>query len=330
MILRAFVTGATGFIGYHVAKQLTAASYHVRALVRNGRASSELAALNVEPVRGDIRDPESVEKGMQGCHQVYHIAADYRLWVPDPKTMYAINVDGTRNVMACARKLGVDKIVYTSTVGVWPGSKDKRPLTEESPTALKHMIGHYKRSKFMAEAEVFQFIKMGLPVVIVNPSAPVGSMDRKPTPTGKIIVDFLNGKMPAYLNTGLNFADVEDVAAGHLLAAIHGRIGQRYILGNQNMTLQSFLKTLAQTAGRKPPRVRLPYLPVLLAAHADEAISGRILGREPRIPLAGVKMASKYMFFDCAKAVRELRLPQTPVVSAIEKAADWFAQNGYV
>ncbi len=308
-VLRAFVTGATGFIGSHVVKKLSAASWEVRALIRDMHAAAELTLMNVEPIEGDIRDPESIKKGMQGCDQVYHIAADYRLWVREPKSMYAINVDGTRNVMECARRLGVEKVVYTSTVGVWPGSKDKTAINEETPSFLENMVGHYKRSKFMAEQEVFSFIETGLPAVIVNPSAPVGPMDRKPTPTGKIIVDFLNGKIPAYLNTGLNFIDVEDVAAGHLLAAAQGRIGQRYILGNQNMTLQSFFKTLAETAGRKPPRIRLPYYPVLLAAHVDEAVSGRILHREPTIPVTGVKMAKKYMFFESSKAVRELGLP---------------------
>lgn len=329
-VLRAFVTGATGFIGYHVAKQLKAASYEVRALLRDMRASSALTLIGVEPVPGDVRDSESIKKGMQGCEYVYHIAADYRLWVPDPETMYDINVNGTRNVMDCAHRLGVDKIVYTSTVGVWPGSKDKTPLNEESPSSLKNMIGHYKRSKFMAEKEVFQFIERGLPVVIVNPSAPMGPMDQRPTPTGKIIVDFLNGKIPAYLNSGLNIVDVEDVAAGHWLASIYGKVGQRYILGNENMTLRTLFNTLAHITGKKAPTVRLPYLPVLLAAYADEIISGRILNREPMIPVSGVKMAKKYMFFDCSKAVRELRLPQTSVARAIEKAVDWFTRNGYV
>lgn len=328
--MRAFVTGATGFIGYHVAKRLKAAGHDVRALVRNIHASSELIALDVEPVQGDIRDPESIRKGMHGCDQVYHVAADYRLWVPDPGTMYDINVAGTGNVMACARRIGVEKIIYTSTVGVWPGSKTKAALNEESPSLLRHMIGHYKRSKFMAEKEVFRWIERGLPAVIVNPSAPVGSMDRKPTPTGKIIVDFLNGRMPAYLDTGLNFVDVDDVAAGHCRAGLHGQIGQRYILGNRNMNLNSFFKILAQTTGRKPPRLRLPFFPVLLAAYADEMISGRLLKRTPRVPVAGVRMAKKYMFFDCRKAVRQLRLPQTPVERAVEKAVDWFLQNGYV
>jgi dihydroflavonol-4-reductase len=294
------------------------------------RASSALTDLGAEPVRGDIRDPDAVERAMRGCEQVFHVAADYRLWVPDVATMYEINVNGTRNVMESARRLGVDRIVYTSTVGVWPGSGDKTPVNEACPSCLEYMIGDYKRSKFMAETEVFRFIEAGLPVVIVNPSTPVGLMDRKPTPTGKMIVDFLNGKIPAYLNTGLNFVDVEDVAAGHWLAAIYGRIGQRYILGNKNMTLKSFFTALAHIAGKKPPRIRLPYYPVLLAARADEMISSRILHREPRIPVSGVKMAKKYMFFDCSKAVKQLRLPQTPVAQAVKKAIDWYTNNGYI
>ena len=328
--MRAFITGATGFIGYHVAKRLKAESYDVRALVRDTGAASALTALGIEPVQGDVRDPVSIGNAMRGCSQAYHIAADYRLWVPDPETMYEINVTGTRNVMACALEQGVDKIVYTSTVGVWAGSRNRAPLNEETPSDPKKMIGHYKQSKYLAEKEVFRFVEKGLPVVIVNPSAPVGAMDRKPTPTGKMIVDFLNGKIPAYLDTGLNFVDVEDVAAGHWLASIHGNIGERYILVNQNMTLKAFFVTLAHIAERKPPMFRLPYYPVLLAAYVDEAISNRLSHREPRIPVTGVKMAKKYMFFECEKAVGHLKLPQTPVESAVKKAVEWFTQNGYV
>ncbi|RJQ55345.1 MAG: NAD-dependent epimerase/dehydratase family protein [Desulfobacteraceae bacterium] len=324
---RAFVTGATGFVGYHVAKRLKAQSCDVRALVRKSGNAADLLAIDVEPVPGDIRDPDSVLKGMRGCDQVYHVAADYRLWVPDPETMYDINVNGTANILECARRLKVEKIVYTSTVGVWPGSTDAMPMNENSPSSLQDMIGHYKRSKYMAENEVFRHIRSGLPVVIVNPSTPIGSMDRKPTPTGKIIRDFLIGKIPAYMNTGLNFADVEDVACGHWLAAVRGSVGDRYILGNRNMTLREFFESLARTSGKKPPRIKAPYLPILLAAYADEALSRCFRKREVRVPVTGVKMARKFMYFDSGKAFRELGLPQTPIEAAIKKAVDWFSDK---
>lgn len=299
----------------------------VRALVRNTAEPADLRSIGVEPVPGDLRDPESILEGMRGCNQVYHVAADYRIWVPNPQTMFDINVNGTANVMECARRLKIEKIVYTSTVGVWPGSRDAVPLNEESPSALEDMIGPYKRSKFMAERVVFDYIRQGLPVVIVNPSAPIGSMDRRPTPTGKIVKDFLMGKIPAFMNTGLNFADVEDVASGHRLAAIRGTVGQRYILGNRNMTLKEFFEALGRASGRKPPRFRLPYLPVLVAAYADEAISHCMRSREPRIPVTGVRMARKFMYFDSGKAFRELGLPHPPIEAAIRKAVNWFSDQ---
>jgi dihydroflavonol-4-reductase len=267
---------------------------------------------------------------MAGCRQVYHVAADYRLWVPDPKIMYDINVTGTQNIMRGALELGVDKVVYTSTVGVWSGSTTGQPIDENTPSTFAEMVGQYKQSKFIAENEVLHFIKKGLPAVIVNPSTPIGPMDRKPTPTGKMIVDFLNGKIPAYLDSGLNFVDVEDVALGHWLASRYGRIGQKYILGNKNMTLKEIFETLAQITGQKPPRIRLPYRPVLLAAHFNEVVSKWITHRHPKIPVTGVKMARKYMFFDSSKAVQELKMPQSAVDNAMQKATQWFVRNGYV
>ncbi len=327
--MKALVTGASGFIGFHVARYLSEKGVRVTALVRKRNDTTPLAALNVETIAGDIRDYDSVCRAMTGCSQVYHLAADYRLWVPDPDTMYEVNVGGTKNVMRAAKQLGPEKIVYTSSVGTLAASSDGKPSNEESPTDIKEMVGHYKRSKFMAEREVLRFIEEGLPVVIVHPSTPIGTMDRKPTPTGKMIVDFLNGKIPAYLDTGLNFVDVEDVAAGHWNAALHGRNGQRYILGNKNITLREFFEALARLTGRQAPRVRLPYFPVLLAAYADEAIS-RLTRKHPTIPLTGVRMARKYMYFDCSKAIRELNMPQSPVEGAMQKAIDWFTANGYV
>ncbi len=326
--MKALVTGATGFVGFHVAKLLREKGFHVTALVREGTDSPALKDLDIEIARGDVRDYDSVQRALKGCGQIYHLAADYRLWVPDPDITYEINVHGTRNVMGAALKLGVEKVVYTSTVGALAASANGRPSNEETPVALGEMVGHYKRSKFVAEAEVLNFFQKGLPVVIVNPSTPIGPMDRKPTPTGKMIVDFLNGRIPAYLDTGLNFVDVEDVAAGHWLASLHGKTGQKYILGNKNISLREFFETLARIAGQRPPRMRLPYAPVLLAAYVDETLS-RFTRRHPAIPLTGVKMARKYMFFDCSKAVRELNMPQSPIEGAIEKAVAWFKKNGY-
>ena len=327
--MKALVTGATGFIGYHVARLLKENGLSVSALVRGESDTSALQALDVELLIGDVRDFGSVCNALRDCGQLYHLAADYRIWVNDPKSMYEINVQGTKNVMEAALKMGTEKIVYTSTVGVLAACSNGRSSDEETPVCIGDMVGHYKRSKFIAEEEVRGFIEKGMPIVIVNPTTPVGPMDRKPTPTGKIIVDFLNGKVPAYVDTGLNFVDVEDVAAGHLLAARRGRTGQRYILGNKNIPLKDFFGYLADISGKKPPKVRLPYLPVLLAAYADEALS-KITGRHPRIPLTGVRMARKYMYFDCKKAVGELNMPQRPIEDAIEKAVTWFQTHGYV
>jgi dihydroflavonol-4-reductase len=327
--MKVFVTGATGFVGYHVARYLRKLNIEVTALVRPSSEKSYLSAIGADIAEGDVRDYNSILSAMKGCSQIYHLAADYRLWVPDPSTMYAINVEGTKNVMAAAEEAGIEKVIYTSSVGALAASMDGKPSNEDSPVSLKDMIGHYKSSKFMAEMEVYNFIEKGLPVVIVSPSTPVGSMDTRPTPTGKIIVDFLNGKMPAYLDTGMNFVDVEDVAAGHWLAAQHGTIGEKYILGNKNMSLGEFLGLLSAITGKKRLPVKLPYLPVLAAAYVNEAISA-ITKRPPMIPLTGVKMARKFMYFDCSKAVRELKMPQSPVENALKKAIKWFKENGYV
>ncbi len=326
--MNVFVTGATGFVGFHVARLLLEKGVHVKALARDGSDAAPLVSMGAELVKGDLRAAGAVRNAMKGCVEVYHVAADYRLWAPDPRTMYEINAQGTKNVMEAALRGSVEKVVYTSTVGVLAVSTGGKPSNEDTPADIDSMVGDYKKSKFMAEKEVYGFIEKGLPAVIVNPSTPIGPMDRKPTPTGKIIVDFLNGRIPAYLDTGLNFVDVEDVAAGHLLASERGKTGQRYILGNVNMTLKEFFGEIAKITGRKPPRVRLPYTPVLLAAHVDEAVS-RLTGRHPTIPLTGVRMAGKYMFFDCSKAVG-LGMPQTPIENAITKAVNWFEENGYI
>jgi dihydroflavonol-4-reductase len=328
--VKVLITGASGFVGSHLARFLTRQGLHVVALVRGKSDTSWLRSLGAELVEGDVRDYGSVCRALRGCRELYHVAADYRLWVPDPKQMYDTNVQGTRYVMEAALRLDIEKVVYTSTVGVLAASRDGRPSDEESPVTMKEMVGHYKKSKFIAEREVRHYIEKGVPAVIVNPSTPVGAMDRRPTPTGKMIVDFLNGRIPAYIDTGLNFVDVEDVAAGHWLAAREGKVGQRYILGNKNLTLREFFASMALITNRIPPKLRLPYLPVLLAAYVDEGISRCVRGRHPAIPLTGVRMARKYMFFDCSRATNELQLPQSSVETALEKAIEWFQGNGYV
>jgi dihydroflavonol-4-reductase len=322
------VTGATGFVGSAVLRHLIRRGDAVRALVRPEADRQNLAGLPVELVPGDLRDPASLARAVRGCQAVFHVAACYALWLPDPRTMYLINVEGTRNLLRAAEAAGVGRVVYTSTVGVLGLPPDGRPGTEETPATLADMVGDYKRSKFLAEAEARAAAARGAPVVIVNPSTPVGPRDLKPTPTGQLIVDFLNGRMPAYVDTGLNLVDVEDVAAGHLLAAERGRVGERYILGHRNMTLGEILACLGRIAGRRPPRLRLPHAAVLPLAYASEALA-RLTGRPPRIPLAGARMARRRMFFDPAKAVRELDLPQRPVEEALRAAVAWFRDHGY-
>ena len=327
--MKVFVTGATGFIGASLVRELLKDGCRVRALARPGSDRRNLHALDLEIWEGDLRDKNSLERGLEGCELLYHAAADYRLWTKNPSSMYETNVGGTCNILEAALKLGVSRVVYTSSVGTLGNPGDGRPGNEETPVALADMVGHYKKSKFLAEREAENFISRGLPLIIVNPSTPVGRHDIKPTPTGKIIVDFLNRRMPAYLNTGLNIIDVEDCARGHILAARKGRIGEKYILGNENLTLKSIFDMLADITGLEPPRLRLPYTPILLAAYVNEAISG-FTGKEPLIPLAGVQMARKFMYFDASKAVRELGLALSPPIEALRKAVEWFRANGYV
>ncbi len=329
--MKALVTGATGFVGFHVAKTLREKGVEVRALVREGSDISDLARLDVELVTGDVRDYESVRSALKGCVQLYHVAADYRLWVPDPRTMYDTNVQGTVNVMEAALDAGTEKIVYTSSAGTLVPKRGQGAVCrEDTAVDLSDMVGHYKRSKFLAEQHVYAFVSKGLPVVIVNPTTPVGPMDRKPTPTGKVIVDFLNGRMPAFIDTGLNFVDVDEVGLGHWLASQYGKPGERYILGNRNMSLGEFLGILGRMSNRKPPRVKLPYMPVLFAAYVDEAVSTYIRHAQPRIPLTGVKMAKNRMYFDCSKAVQDLGVPQASVERAMGQAINWYFERGYV
>lgn len=326
--MHCFVTGATGFIGASIVRELLRDGHAVTALVRPGSSVANLEGLAVSIVRGDLHDQHQLARAMADCERVFHVAADYRLWCPDPPAMYHANVDGTRTLLQAALDAGVNRVVYTSSVGTLGNPGDGRPGTETTPVSFADMVGHYKKSKFLAEQEAEKFIDKGLGLIIVNPSTPVGPLDIKPTPTGKIIVDFLNRRMPAYLDTGLNLIAVEDCARGHILAADKGTIGEKYILGNRNLTLQEIFSILEDLTGLPAPKVRLPYTPILLAAYLNEGLS-RLTGKEPLIPLAGVQMARKFMFFDATKAVLELGLPQTPVEQALERAISWFRINGY-
>ena len=321
----ALVTGATGFIGWHVARQLLARGHTVRALVRPG---SKVRELDVEVVTGDLRDPESLERAVAGCGLVFHIAADYRLWAKDPGELFRSNVDGTRNLLTAARDAGVERVVYTSTVGCI-GIPGDRPGNEDVEVHLDEMTGAYKRSKFQAEQVALEFARGGLPVVIVNPTAPIGDHDFRPTPTGKIVLDYLKGDMPAFVDTGLNLVDVQDTAEGHLLACDRGQSGQRYILGCENLTLQQILARLAGISGGKVPRWRIPY-PVAFMAGVASTGWANLSGQEPRAPLDAVKMARKKMFVSSSKAERELGFNPGPVDGALKRAVDWFRANGYV
>ena len=324
---KTLVTGGTGFLGRAVAMELLAAGREVRVLARQPDHPA-LVGLKVEVARGDLRDPVSLATTVRGCQRVFHVAADYRLWVPDPGAMYAVNVQGTKDLLAAAAEAGVTRMVYTSTVGTLGNPGDGTPGTEETPVGLADMVGHYKRSKFLAEQAVLEVARQGFPVVLVHPSAPVGPWDSRPTPTGQMIVDFLKGRMPAYLETGLNLVHVRDVAQGHLLAEEKGRGGEKYILGNQNLSLSEIFQVLANITGLSAPRVRLPYRPILALSYLDEFWATYVSHKPPRMPVAAVKMAKKFMYFDSGKAVRELGLPQTPVRQALEDAVAWFQEQG--
>jgi dihydroflavonol-4-reductase len=323
------VTGASGFVGSHVARQLVSAGQSVRVLVRRGSNLAALGGLHVECFEGDLRDTSSLERAMLGVRRVFHVAADYRLWTPRPEEIYETNVEGTRRLFAAAKNAGVERIVYTSTVATIAVPRHGALPNENTRATVDEMIGHYKRSKFLAEQVAVEAAAAGVPVVIVNPTAPVGPWDWKPTPTGRIILDFLKGKMPAYVDTGLNVAPVEDIAAGHLLAAEKGRIGERYILGARNMTLKQILDALSAITGRPAPRVRLPHAVALAAGYADQLFS-RLAGREPQIPVEGVKMSRHRMFVESDKAARELGYNPTSVEAALERAVRWYEEHGYL
>jgi dihydroflavonol-4-reductase len=329
--MKTLITGASGFVGSAVLRQLIIAGHAVRALVRTNSDRSNLAGLPVEIVTGDLTDRESLDRALLGCSTLFHVAADYRLWVPHPQEMYETNVTGTRHIMLAAANAGVTRIVYTSSVATLGLTSDGSPADEDTPVSLADMIGHYKRSKFLAEAEVKRLANEGgLPVVIVNPSTPVGPRDIKPTPTGRMIVDAASGRMPAYVDTGLNLVHVDDVALGHLLALERGMIGERYVLGGQNMTLKEILCELAAIMGQRPPRICLPYHLVLPVAYVTEACTWLTRGKEPRITLVGVRLAKKKMFFSTDKARRVLGFNPGPIKEALCEAVDWFRERGYI
>jgi len=327
--MKALVTGATGFIGGAVVRALVKSGLAVRVLARAGADLQNIQNLAVERVEGDLRNPASLRTSLIGCRQLYHVAAHYALWAKDPSIFYDINVTGTKNLLEAARDVGVERIVYCSTIGAIGLPPGGGLGTEETPVSLEQMAGHYKRSKYLAEQEVVKLARAGLPVVIVNPSAPVGAGDVKPTPTGQLVVDFMKGRMPAYIETGMNIVDVDDVAAGHLLAMEKGRIGERYILGNKNLMLREVFEIMSRLTGIKAPTIKLPRLAILPLAYANQWIAN-LTGHPPRVPLEGVKMAKYKMHYDCSKAIRELGIPLTPPEVALEKAVRWFRDHGYV
>ena len=327
--MKVLVTGATGFVGAAVARAVAATGADVRVLARPDSDLRNLDGLKVERVPGDLRERESLRRALAGCRQLYHVAAHYALWARDPSVFYDINVAGTRALMEAARDAGIQRIVYTSTIGAIGLPEGGGLGTEQTPVSLAQMAGDYKRSKFLAEQEVLTLARAGLPVVIVNPSAPVGERDIKPTPTGQVIVDFMKGRMPAYIDTGMNLIDVDDVAVGHVRAMERGRPGERYILGNRNLMLREIFEILSKLTGIPAPTIKLPRLAILPLAYVNKWIADYVTHRPPRIPLEGVKMAKYKMHYDCSKAVRELGLPQPPIDIALEKAVKWFKTHGY-
>ncbi|HUM16742.1 MAG TPA: hopanoid-associated sugar epimerase [Candidatus Nitrosotalea sp.] len=322
------VTGATGFVGANIARLLVAEGYRVRVLARPASSLKALEGCAVEVVRGDIVEPGSVTRAIQGCAQVFHVAADYRLWAKDPGEIYRNNVDGTRTMLEACAQAGVERVIYTSSVGTVGLPPDGGLGTETTPVSFRDMVGLYKRSKFLAERVADEYAARGLPVVIVNPSNPIGPWEVRPTPTGQMILDYLLGRMFATLDTGLNLIHVADVARGHLLAAQRGRVGERYILGCHNRSLTEIFRALERITGIPAPRVRVPHALIYLVALVNEG-AARATGRPPRVPLSGVRMARKHMYFSAEKAVRELGLPQTPVEQALREAVDWFVAHGY-
>ncbi len=327
--MRVFVTGGTGFIGSGVVRALLAAGYKVRALVRPSADMRNLAGLDIETVPGDITMPASLDKAIAGCEAVIHTAALYSFWVRDRGIIHHVNVDGTKNVIEAAMRAGVERIVYTSSVAALAVPVGQTPVTEDTPIAPRTIIGDYKRSKYDAEQLALRYAHDGVPVVIVNPTFPVGPRDIKPTPTGRTILDFLNHRMPAYVETGMNVVAVEDVAQGHVLALEKGKIGERYILGGVNMTMAELLRLLSAITTIPVPRIKLPYHPILALSYLNAAWC-RMTGGTPRMTPDTIRMSRHYMYYDPSKAIRELGLPQTPARTALERAVAWFRANGYV
>jgi len=327
--MKALVTGATGFIGGNLVRELLQQGFQVRALARKDSSRRNISDLEIDVAIGDLRDRTSLDHALEGCDVLFHVAAAYTFWTPDPAVIYETNVGGTENILAAAWDAGIQKIVYTSTESTI-GIEGHNLGSEETEATLDSLSGHYKKSKLLAERLALQMCQDGLPLTVVNPTMPVGPWDTKPTPSGQIIVDFLNGRMPAYVNTGLNVVDVGDVAQGHILALEKGRIGERYILGNKNLTLRDILGVLEAITGIRAPNIRIPIWLALGAAYADESVRGKLLKRPPRIPISAVRTARKFRHFDCSKSIQQLGLPQTPIEESLSRAVSWFKQNGYV
>jgi len=326
--MRLFITGATGFVGSHVARLAAEQGAELRLLTRRTSVTANLPK-GAELVQGDLREPAKFSAALRGCDALIHVAADYRLWVPDPAEMYKANVDGTRELLRLAREAGVRRVVYTSSVATMGFRKDASAVDEETPVSEADMIGHYKRSKWLAEQEAIAAARAGQDVVILNPTTPVGAMDVKPTPTGRIIVDFLNKKFPAYVDTGLNLVDVEEIARMHLAAVERGRFGERYILGGENLTLKQILDKLAAMTGLPSPTMKVPHGVAMVFALFDETITGKLRGKEPRATVEAVRMGKKMMWASSAKAERELGWRELPVGGALRNAVEWFVANGY-
>ena len=327
--MKIFLTGATGFIGHHVAKALAADGAKLRLLVRKTSNLANLEGIQGETHVGDLAEPESLQAGIEGCDTVVHIAADYRLWIPNPVSMYKANVDGTRELLRLAREAKVKRVVYTSSVATMHFRTDGLVINEDTPVTLEDMVGHYKRSKFLAEQEAIKSAQAGQKVIILNPTTPIGPNDAKPTPTGRIFVDFLNSKFPAYMDTGLNLVDVSEVARAHVLALTKGQPGRRYILGGENLTLKQILDKMAAITGLKSPTVKIPFAVAAMYAFFEEWITGRILGREPRATLEEVRMGRKKMYASSARAQQELGFRIVPITPAMRAAIEWFRAHGY-
>ena len=328
--MKTLVTGSTGFLGSAILRKLLEDGREVKVLIREKSDTTNIDGVDVEIVYGDLRDSDSLQSALNGCDVLYHTAAYYSLWDQDKRIIYDINVEGTRKILQAAQLKNIEKVVYTSTVGCVGLNKDTTPSNEGTPLNLKTLSNDYKQSKYQAEQVALDFARNGLPVVIVNPSTPVGPRDIKPTPTGKIILDFLNRKMPAYLETGLNLIDVDDCARGHILAERKGVPGDRYILGNQNMSLFDILITLENITGLKAPRIKMPFWVALSAGWVCEMVSNNLTGTPPAVPLAGVKMAKYFMYFDSSKAIQTLGLPQNSTENALRRSVEWFKDNNYL